>query len=115
MLCGPHPVPVIRVSACGRLPPPRVRVEIQPSHHSGHRVVLCGQCLGCAVVALPVHEHAVGERATDVHADVVHGSTPSTKLNETDPFLRFVDHRGFACLATMTISTEGSDVVTAGA
>src|SRR3989442_15956792 len=42
-------------------------------------------------------------------------STPYTKPDGTDPFLRLVEHRGFACSATMTIPTDGADVVTAGA
>jgi hypothetical protein len=44
----------------------------QPGDHSGYGIILGGQHLRGLVGSLPVHQNAVGERATDVHADVVH-------------------------------------------
>jgi hypothetical protein len=52
------------------------------------RVVLRGQDLRGPVVPLPVHQDAVGERATDVHADVVHGSPLSGKGIGAQPHRR---------------------------
>ena len=112
---GPVSEPLGPLQQRGQVDAHGLGQPLQPGQHPGHRVVLRGECLGCAVVAFPVHEHAVGERATDVHADVVHGSTPYTELNETDSSVGFVDRRRFACSARMTIPAEESDVVKAGA